>query len=54
MKVIDKERNITCCGCGSYLIYTNEDIETTWIGSKPFVRCPICGQKLFDLKSKNN
>jgi ribosomal protein S27E len=52
MKVIVEERTITCCGCGSHLIYTHDDIETTWIGNKTFVRCPICGQKLFDLKPK--
>lgn len=54
MEVIKEERKITCCGCGSHLIYKNDDIETTWIGNKPFVRCPICNQKLFDLKPKCN
>lgn len=54
MKVVKEERTITCCNCGSHLIYTSEDIEVVWIGSKTFVRCPICGQKLFDLKPKHN
>ena len=54
MKVINEERTITCCNCGSRLIYTNDDIETVWIGIQSFLRCPICGQKLFDLKPKNN
>ena len=52
MKVIVEERTITCCGCGSELIYTHNDIETTWISNKPFIRCPICGQKLFDFKPR--
>jgi DNA-directed RNA polymerase subunit RPC12/RpoP len=52
MKVIIEKRIITCCGCGTPLIYTSEDIETTWIGNKPFIRCPICGQKLFELSHK--
>ena len=52
MKVIKENKIITCCGCGSQLIYTSEDIETTWIGNKPFIRCPICGQKLFEISPK--
>lgn len=52
MKVVKEERNITCCGCRSHLTYISEDIETTWIGNKPFIRCPICGQRLFDLNPR--
>lgn len=31
MEVIKEERTITCCNCGSQLIYTNDDIETKYL-----------------------
>lgn len=49
MEIIKENKTIVCCGCKSKLNYTYEDIEKTWIGKTPFLRCPVCGQKLFQI-----
>lgn len=50
MQVINQEQTILCPYCKTELKYNYRDIETTFIGNVPFVRCPVCGQRLFNLK----
>ena len=47
MQVINQEQTILCPYCFTEFKY--KDIETTFIGNVPFVRCPVCGQRLFNL-----
>lgn len=49
MEIIKEEKTIKCWNCGTNLKYTHEDIETTWLCNSPFVRCPICKSKMFNL-----
>ena len=32
-----------------FIKYSTDDIELTWISRAAFVRCPVCGQKLFQI-----
>lgn len=48
-----KQHNILCPYCKTNFKYDYKDVETTWIGNVPFVRCPICNKRLFELKKIN-
>lgn len=49
MEIIEESKIKVCCGCNSKLKYTHNDIEKTWFGNIPFLRCPVCGQMLFEI-----
>ena len=49
MRIIEETKIRKCCNCKTELEYSRDDIELTWITKQPFVRCPVCGQKLFQI-----
>ena len=49
MEIIEESKITVCCGCNSKLKYTHNDIKKTWFGNIPFLRCPVCGQMLFEI-----
>lgn len=49
MRIIEKTKVKICCNCRTEFEYSRDDIELTWITKVPFVRCPVCGQKLFQI-----
>lgn len=49
MEVIEETKIVKCKDCHSQLKFTSKDIETTWITNDPFVRCPVCGNRIFIL-----
>jgi DNA-directed RNA polymerase subunit RPC12/RpoP len=52
MEVVKEEKIIKCWNCNTNLKYTPEDIETTWLCKSPFIRCPICNSKIFNLDNQ--
>lgn len=49
MEIINEEKIIKCCYCNTSLKYTPKDIETTFFNNMPYIECPICKSKLFNL-----
>ena len=49
MRIIEKTKIKKCCNCKTEFEFSTNDVELTWITKQPFVRCPVCGQKLFQI-----
>ena len=49
MRIIEETKIKKCCSCNTKFEYSTDDIELTWISRAAFVRCPVCGQKLFQI-----
>lgn len=47
MKVIKKDRIQICPYCNTKLSFNEDDIETTHIVNDTFIRCCVCGQRIF-------
>ena len=50
MEIIVETKEKTCPYCGTKMNYTHEDIQLAWITEAPFIRCPVCNKRIFDLK----
>ena len=50
MEIIVETKVKTCPYCGTKMKYTHEDIRLAWITEAPFISCPVCNNRLFDLK----
>ena len=51
MEVIKETKLKTCCYCGTKLRYDADDIRVAWITNAPYIVCPVCEHKLFDIYS---
>ena len=49
MEIIKETKLKTCHYCGTKLRYNTDDIHTAWIINAPYIICPVCGHKLFDI-----
>ena len=49
MEIIKETKLKTCCYCGTKLRYDADDIHVAWITNAPYIVCPVCVHKLFDL-----
>ena len=51
MEVIKETRLKLCSYCGTKLRYDADDIHVAWITNAPYIVCPVCEHKLFNIYS---
>lgn len=49
MEIIVETNVKTCPYCGTKMKYTYDDIQLAWVTKAPFISCPVCNNRLFDL-----
>lgn len=51
MEIIKETKTKFCSYCGTKLRYDADDIRIAWITNAPYIVCPVCDHKLFDIYS---
>lgn len=53
MEVIEENKKLECHNCHCILSFTSKDIYTSGYYNTPYIRCPVCGIRIYEYHERN-